>query len=150
MKDCSHFAKHFGKSFLSLSLFCSITSKTICEKIPTNFYVIHILMEDAFYGYLNERKEEDIKFIVTRLSAHKKILENDNGYAANCARLTGGCSLTSIIVIMSSPFPCCSTGAVVSVTTTVRRITWLENGKMLQNMRLTLFIIQCLQQRDPS
>lgn len=37
--------------------------------------------------------------------------------------LTGGSSLTSIIVIISRPLPCCSTGAVVSVTKTVIRIT---------------------------
>ena len=53
--------------------------KTIyMAKNLTNFYVGRILLEDAFYGYLNERKEEDIKFIVTRLGAHRKILEHDN------------------------------------------------------------------------
>jgi hypothetical protein len=36
---------------------------------------------------------------------------------------TGGCSLMSIIVIISKPLPCCKTGAVVSVTKTVNRIT---------------------------
>lgn len=37
--------------------------------------------------------------------------------------LTGGNSLTSIMVMTSSPLPCCSVGAVVSVTTMVSRTT---------------------------
>lgn len=38
-------------------------------------------------------------------------------------RLTGGNSLTSMIVMTKSPLPCCSVGAVVSVTTMVSRTT---------------------------
>jgi hypothetical protein len=45
--------------------------------------------------------------------------------------LTGGCSLMSIIVIISKPLPCCRKGAVVSVTTTFSRITCYSQKKKI-------------------